>query len=60
MLYIMYGTISSGGKMKSLFAAIWGIAKTRVKLRQVKSEPQNIEYRMSKGGIASLSHFLLK
>ena len=30
----------------------------RVKLHQVKSEPQNIEYRMSKGGFASLSHFL--
>ncbi len=27
--------------MKSLFAAIWGIAKTRMKLHQVKSEPQN-------------------
>jgi hypothetical protein len=25
---------------------------------QVKSEPQNIEYRMSKGGFVSLSHFL--
>ncbi len=29
-----------------------------MKLHPVKSEPQNIEYRMSKGGFASLSHFL--
>jgi len=31
--------------------------RARVKLHQVKSEPQNIEYRISKGGFASLSHF---
>jgi len=31
-----------------------------MKLHEVKSEPQNIEYRMSKGGFASLSHFFIK
>ncbi|CAB1055707.1 hypothetical protein D1BOALGB6SA_440 [Olavius sp. associated proteobacterium Delta 1] len=34
-----------------------------MKLQEVKkrtAEPQNIEYRMSKGGFASLSHLFIK
>ena len=38
-------------------AAIQARGVARVKLHQVKSEPQNIEYRMSNGGFASLSHY---
>ncbi|CAB1055512.1 hypothetical protein D1BOALGB6SA_245 [Olavius sp. associated proteobacterium Delta 1] len=34
--------------------------KAYMKLHKFKSEPQNIEYRMSKGGFASLSRFLRK
>ncbi len=50
-------------KMQFLFRFDWTLAASGdacMKLHEVKkrtAEPQNIEYRMSKGGFASLSHF---
>jgi hypothetical protein len=39
-------------------AAVQASGGARVKLHEVESEPQNIEYRISKDGIASLILFL--
>jgi hypothetical protein len=38
----------------------WNLILYMKRVKQRTAEPQNIEYRMSKGGIASLNHFLIK